>query len=502
MKKKVVSMLLAMTMLMGVLAGCGDQKAGKSTEPDNAGTVSTDAQESETPEVKEPPVTVKMRTRNSADVSDEARVLAYVNELLLEKYNIQLELEYASSTNEIKKMHDLTLAAKEEVDLIWVNSTMYSTYAAEGSIIPLDDLLAEYAPELLETIDQKYFDLTAYDGKKYAVPCQQIMVTYDGYIVQKQYADEYGKLPEHIDNWDEIFPFLDWLVEKHPEVYPTYSQTLFNVYDNQYFERVGGTGNCRIRKDDPTTVYVAVDEYATPTGWMYDWKEKGYVRPEEGTGLDQTADLAANKFAVVNGTLKPGVEEEYLAKYGVEWVTVEVGQPFMNASSVQATMLAVPFTSKHPEAAAKLLNALFTDAEVFNALMFGIEGIHYVKDPDCDTHVKTVQNSGWSLYQGGWAFGNQFLMYTYDDMSKTVWEETKALNDAAMASPLGAFKFDPSNVQTEIAQCNAVKSEFGTRWYNEDSAKKNDEMWAKLKTAGADALKAEIEKQITDFLNK
>lgn len=497
---KKVSIFLVAAMLMGVLAGCGDATTGNVSETAESTPVSSET--TVTPEVKEDPVTVIMRTRCANDASDMERVLAYVNELLLEKANIQLELQLASNIKELDQMNELSFAAEEAFDIIWMNSSTYSTYAEEGSVIPLDDLLAEYAPELLETIDQKYFDLSAYKGEHYAVPCQQIMVTYTGYMVQKQYFDEYGKLNTHLESYEDIYPFLDWLVEKHPEMYPVYGANLENVRFLQMYEQLGGAKVVSIKKDDPYTALIAREDMYKPVGLYYNWMQKGYVRSDMGKGVDESADLAANKYVVLADASRPGIEAEYFAKKGVEWVKVEVGEPYMTSASVKATMLGVPYTSKNPEAAVKLLNLLFTDAEVFNALMFGIEGVHYVMDPECDTHVKTVKDSGWNVYQGGWAFGNQFLMYTYDTQSKTVWEETKALNDSAIASPLGAFIFDPSSVETEIAQLNAVLSEYKEINRFEDSAEKYDEMMVKLKAAGYDKLKAEVEKQIADYLKK
>lgn len=495
--KKIASMFLATTMMVGMLAGCGTEV---NNDPVESGVVSTETTPVATPEVKEDPVTVIMRTRCANDTSDMERVMEYVNELLLEKANIQLELQLATNVTELNQMTELSFAAEESFDLLWMNSATYTTYASEGSIIPLDDLLAEYAPELLETIDQKYFELSSYNGQKYAVPCQQIMVTYYGYMIQKQYFDEYGKLPTHVDSYDEIYPFLDWVAEKHPEVYPMYSSNMNTVRAQQYYESLGSTPGFYISKEDPYTVLPDLEEMYKPQGYTYEQIQKGWVRPEESSGLDQSADLAANKYVVRVDTSRPGIAEEYKVRTGVEWVNVSVGEPYMTGSSVQATMLGVPFTSKNPEAAVKLLNLLFSDAEVFNALMYGIEGVHYVKDPNCDTHIKTVKNSGWNVYLGGWAFGNQFLMYTYDDQSTTVWEETKALNDAAVTSPLRGFKFDPTGFETEIAQVKAVNTEYKDIGSFEGAAEQYDARIKKAEEAGLSKLIEEVERQIAEYL--
>lgn len=496
--KKVVSIFLATAMLGGLLAGCGNAEVKESQEGSSAQSGSVVAEPATTPEVKEEPVTVIMRTRCANDVSDMDRVMEYVNELLLEKANIQLELQLASNITEMNQMTELSFASGEKFDILWMNSNTYSKYATEGSIIPLDDLLVEYAPELLETIDQKYFDLSEVNGQKYAVPCQQIMVTYYGYMIQKQYFDEYGKLPTHLEEADEIYPFLDWLVEKHPEVYPVYSSNL-NAVVSSHLNRtnVPGTPELFVSEDDPYTVHAVHDEMV---GFVWYQKEKGWTRADEGTGVDQSADLAANKYVVLCDQSRPGIEAEYKVKKGVEWVNVSVGEPMMTGTSVQATLLGVPYTSEHPEAAVKLLNLLFTDAEVFNALMYGIEGVHYVKDPDCDTHVKTVKNSGWTAYLGGWAFGNQFLMYTYDDQSTTQWADTKALNDAAKPSVLRGFKFDSTGFETEVAQVAAVRAEYKTADSFEDYAAKNAEMMDKMEKAGLSKLIEEVERQIAEYL--
>ena len=78
-----------------------------------------------------------------------------------------------------------------------------------------------------------------------------------------------------------------------------------------------------------------------------------------------------------------------------------------------------------------------------------------------------------------------------------VWEQTKQMNDTAIKSPVLGFVPDTTSISAEIANISAVEQEYKAYrnygvapfedWY--------DEYRAKLKAAGIETVRVEIQKQ-------
>ena len=118
-----------------------------------------------------------------------------------------------------------------------------------------------------------------------------------------------------------------------------------------------------------------------------------------------------------------------------------------------STLNAISATSEHPEEALMFLDLLYSDPEVFNALVYGIEGRHYNKTGE--NRVELIPNSGYVI-SSGWEFGNQFNQWLLPSQPDDLWEQTKQINANAQKSTAYGFVFDHANVRTEVANCRAV----------------------------------------------
>ena len=424
----------------------------------------------------------------------------YVNDMLEEKINVRIELQLYSNTTEMNQQNDLDMAAGDPIDLIWMNQSTYYAYVNEGGLKPLNDLLDEYAPGLKSSIRDAYWTALDMNGEVYAVPNQQIAISQRALLIQKSLFDEYGKFPEHVDEMEDMTPFLDWLVENHPEVYPLYTSTedLYYSLPENVFENVAGASMLRIDYSDPTkVVYDVFEEHYKPTGVRYENLQKGWIHPGTATGADKSADLAAAKFAIIFDTNRPGIEVEYEAKYGVEWVRIPVGDPYTTTKSLTSTLFGIPYTSEHPEKAVELLNLLHTDKEVFNALMYGIEGVHY--DKVSENKVAVRADSGWGGYTSAWAFGNSFLAYAYGSQPEDLAEMTIAINESAELSPIDGFTFDPVGWESVITTLSAIKTEYHSGMAYENSAELYDAYMQKIKDANVDGLIAAAQAQLDEY---
>ena len=167
----------------------------------------------------------------------------------------------------------------------------------------------------------------------------------------------------------------------------------------------------------------------------------------------------------------------------------------MTTGGITATMQAINRNSKNPERAMMLLELLNTDKDLYNLLNFGIKDKHYKIDAD-GFMVPGDDQKGYNPYVP-WMFASNYLANVEKGMPKTVWEDTKKINESAIPSKLLGFTFDAEPVKAEIGQTNAVYDEYSRAIdLGVASEAKYNEFVAKLKAAGSDKIIAEMQKQI------
>jgi len=177
----------------------------------------------------------------------------------------------------------------------------------------------------------------------------------------------------------------------------------------------------------------------------------------------------------------------------------------LDTAGATATMNGICATSKHPTEAMKVLELLNTDAEVYNLLSRGVEGVHWVwvdKDkkimgfPEGVTAETSTYNPN-----SDWMFGNQFNAYYRDAAQVGAWEATKVMNDTAFPSAALGFVVDREPIKTEIAQVTAILKEKaapienGFTSYDEAMPAIIEE----INAAGAQKIIEEIQRQLNEW---
>ena len=138
-----------------------------------------------------------------------------------------------------------------------------------------------------------------------------------------------------------------------------------------------------------------------------------------------------------------------------------------------------------------------TNKDLYNLLCYGIEGKHY--NWIDDNHIKLVDNGGYYL-NTSWAFGNQFNSYLLEGQDDNIWEETEKVNDEAEKSRILSFVFDNSKIQTELSQISTVTQEFKNMNNGSvDWRECFDEYKSRLKAAGIENVKNEIQRQLDEY---
>lgn len=504
MRKRVIATLMAGALTMGLLAGCGKDAnqsttaagttaAGKETTA--AGTTAGTAAETTAEAKKEEAVTVKWCMFTAQKAQDHDLVIEDLNKKLEEKINVRLELEMIPQGEFDDKMK-LASTAGEDYDLVFTSNwrNKFDDNMSRDAFLPLNDLIDQYGQDLKAEIPDWLMDVARVNGEIYAVPNMQVIAKQYGVAIQKEYADKYNFHPESMKSIHELEPFLDEIVKNEPQLFPVDYRN--SVLLSQKYEGLAGD-YIYIDKNDPDAKLIPATEVTQDEDRMNrEWYEKGYIRKDIATVTDNTADVKANRYACTVGVYKPGWDAEFTASHGgTEYITIPFEGIYVGVTSGIETMTAINVNSKHPAEAMKLLNTIYTDKEIFNELLFGLEGVHYNKT--AENHVEPVENTKYYYGTEAWKFGNQFNAWYLPGQADGLWEATDKMNREAQVSVLRGFVFNPENVQAELAQLAAVTKEFKNMQYVADDIEKYiQDKNQKLEQAGIMTVLEEVQKQV------
>lgn len=430
---------------------------------------------------------------------DLAMVVEEANKIIEPEIGAKLDMIFIDTGSFTEKMN-MKLATKEEFDICftssWLNS--YETGLKNNSYYPLTELINKYAPELWEVVPGYWFDAAKHKGEIYAVPNQQIANTIPAMTMDKKWADKYNLDYESIKTPKDIEPFLQTIKENEPNNYPIRSATGYYTM-NTYEEIISGVGLDRTNTNELKAVYEwDAKGYEEKMDEARDWFEKGYLRSDIASVMDDTNDFYGGKYVVTTTGWKPGFEALQSGNLGGEHIAIKLSdKAYVQRSNLLSTMYAISAYSKHPDKAIKLISLINTNKELYNLLAHGIENVHY-KWVD-DKHIKLDAESGYYLNMS-WAFGNQFNAYLVEGQDENIWEETKKMNEESERSSLISFELDTTNIQTQLSQIATVKQQY-TNMFNGSANWKEvfDEYKSKMVKAGIEDVLNEVQRQLDEY---
>ena len=135
-----------------------------------------------------------------------------------------------------------------------------------------------------------------------------------------------------------------------------------------------------------------------------------------------------------------------------------IGDAYLGTGDINAVSWMIASTTDVPEAALKFLNLTYTDKDIVNLLIYGIEGRDYIMNDDGTVSYPEGEDSTTVPYTAQLScgtLGNFFIMYPTagTDPASLEWEQKQ--NEEAKTSPAMGFTFDSSKLNT---QYTAVKN--------------------------------------------
>ncbi len=395
-----------------------------------------------------------------------------------------------------------------------------------GAFLPLDDLIAEYAPNIqaeMETYKLDYDTGRYSDGALYAIPNQQPFISETTYLIVPaetvQYLDvaafraEMAKSPYTTREAYEILEdYLEAVAENDATdtdfvgKYITVNYVLDLVGMRGYYD-VGNNLSYRMWNDDGTIVTEPkleirqeTDAYKLWVEYAERWQKAGYISPDSvssGISGSQIATLSGhlngqwNDFSDENDNEELGMHAVYdsygnLTSYNINIEPRDGSHAYYEGAKLgsEKTYMVIPSTAKHPEEAIQLLDLMRDEIgsegnDFLNMVVYGFEkdseeakeyGVyHYTLNGDqihSDEYIQQA-GSGTTYGQPHWSVGNVFLTYRTELIGESMKEYAFRYDTETRLSlpelPTSGFLFDASNVVAKVDSMTSVKSEYESR---------------------------------------
>ena len=401
--------------------------------------------------------------------------------------------------------------------------------------MPLDDLLAEYGQGIVDTLGENVVEIhrNAADGKLYYLPSWQgLCGERRGWLVVTEIAELAG------DTWiDDTKAALNkWRnnysgIEDFQAVLDQATKYLaaakeagklgagintgrafgWSMYNGMYsFLGVGGAEIGITYCDGTFTVKdgVAGEHYKLYAKTMADWYKEGYIRsdimsvdtstltmPKNGEITDTTYVFSCDPY------LTEADQEAAIADAGMDMTYLPIEE---NAYLILGgdTSYAIPYCADEPERAMMVLNAIYSQPDLYNTLIYGIEGEDYTKNADgtiTTSYVGASPTADDSYGIQRWIIGSCKNALINNGTDPNYYADLEALEETARVNPFLNFTFDRTNVEGICASILNVYYEYGPQIDNGVAGDNWEELYNNYMAARKDA---GIEELVTEFQNQ
>ena len=435
--------------------------------------------------------------------TDTQKVQDAMNEILRDKIGVEVELQIYD-TGSYKQSLTLALSGGEQVDLMNCIFLGYASMAAQGYLLDLeqDDLLKTYGSGIIDAVGEDYIDACRINGTLYGLPNNRDMAVGRGctaigteYLTAVGYTAAADATDIIQSTQDEVDDLLAKIHAKFPDLETYRPASTNNLAQYSSLDLLGGNVfgvltnyGKELTVVDPFTS----QDYTDYCNVMYKWNQAGYISKDAATDTTSVGTL----MSYTTGG-KPGIKNQESTGDGRDMTILQTKDTFLASSGVASFPWTIPITTVNAQKAMELYNEFYTNADLENLLIYGIEGTHYkVVDGQAQTIADASGNSAY--YTLGWEAPNQFLGYTLVGDSKDLWDNIKKFNDESTKSAAVGFTFDATNVSTELAAVQAVYDEYqkSVEYGFVDPATALPEMDKKMMDAGLQTIIDEKQKQL------
>ena len=510
-KKKLLSIMMASAMVMTSITGCGSSKADASGDASVAANSDNSTEDSN----GEYPV-IKVAYTTAQDTVDEPLIEEELNKIMREKANAEVDL-VSISFGDWSTQLNLLLTGNNEDSIDLFDSFWYTPLAnlvANGQIMDITEYMDDEGKGIKELYSgdmEAYLKCGQINGKQYGIPGMYAFCNENFYYCDAETAENANIDWDTVNDVDSMSDTILKLKEANPDKYFVPGSTELYWFPKN-IDNLGDSKYLGVLMDptESTVVsnYYESDDFVNMLNHVKEWKEAGAISPDPLSNNNPTINNLA--LGVAAGTPGYGWDTDINTattnvQQALNLVGHAVSKPLSTTSDVTTFMWHVSAFCKNPEAAMRVLNVLYTDADASMLVSNGIEGKHYVINENGQMEypegVNNLMEMGWNASSLAY-WPNVMLDKSWNYEPADIYEKMQQKNKECDRSLALGFAFDSTNVADQITACtNVVSQYYVPLMYGEvDIESTLSGFQQALKDAGIDEIIAEKQAQLDKWL--
>lgn len=442
---------------------------------------------------------------------DIDRVSEAVSRLTEEKIGASVTLVpllYVFGVNESAdpvKMSELELLEKQGVNFDVLPDDMPNAHFLE-----LDGLMDQYGRAARAVIGEELLGYARTGGKLYVLPSVSDYVASSGVAMRRDIVEKYGIDLSGIHSLEDLDSVLSYVGQREPDLKMiSPNQTRRSFLGRLHFDDAILHCVCDLDPEDSSQVvnYYATDDYLESVRRFRRWYLSGYLPDQMALQSIRATQLmkAGGLFSYLCA-YKPGIEYEETISAGREMVVAPLMEPVITQRSFNSSRWGISTRCSNPGKAMQFLNLLYTDGDLINLLVYGIEGEHYVRLPDGAIDYPDGLDAETVGYHNTvpWVLPNQLPSHIWHGNDLDVWKDTQEFNKTAKVSEAIGFTFDPGAVASENDALNQIADRYtyGLETGQLDPDVYLPKMLKEMEEAGVERVIAEAQRQYDRFLEE
>ncbi|MFC3800063.1 extracellular solute-binding protein [Cohnella sp. GCM10012308] len=539
-KKRVWSMLALSTVLGFSLTACGNNN--NASEASGSSTSTSKATES----ASAPAGTESAAPSNPGiDHSKEVKLVGYLlgaapkgmpevmaalNEKLKKDINATLEINYIG-WGDVASKYPLILASGENVDFVFAADwNFYVQESNKGSFKEITtDMVEKYMPKYYAKQDPAAYKAAQVNGKQYMLPTTTPDRKVNVIVLRKDIMDKAGLA--NPTKLSELDPYFETIKKDYPNMIPLNLDSQYDLptpFGNLVTEKFAypgapsdsgdpsSVGNYTDNEDPAGKILSITDEpvqgaFKYAANIMKKWYDAGYVNKNPYSNKVRSKDnFCESKSGVAFGnSIDIQATLSACKEKGIDTYIMPVLSPTGHAPTASwlNNGVAIAASSKNQERAMEALDLITQDESYVMTAYYGIEGKNYVVTPEGKLGLPEGLAAADNTYPpdaaGFWFVNKDFFKPSVDWTDAYIQLNDKIKSYLAPVTYLG-FAMNSDKNKTEIANLKNVSTQYFMPLAVgavKDVDKNFDLLVEKMKAAGVDKVKTELESQASAFLS-
>lgn len=370
MNKKLLAMGLSVTMIAGMLTGCGssstesgDSTASTSQTQSEVTEQNTASEISQTAASDDEPITLRFAWWGGDERN--AATLEVIEQFEALHPNVTIEAEYGGNDGYHDKLAT-QLASGTAADIVQVDPETFPQYVSTGDYFVN---YMDYSNMDLSTFDENYISLEIngrYDGKQLGLPTG---ISGAGILVNQDLADEIGIDFTQAYTWDDLLEMGRKVREYDDSMYLLCAnkEYIVNLIVFNYGKQLCGS---TLFDKETGELNITEEQMAELMQYVKKLYDEGVVAPASyqaaygGDNLQSDANWIAGKYVFALtyiSTIDVMVAANDSANYSMSQLPMLSGCTEKGWASNTPQVMAVTKTCEHPEMAVEFMNYFFNN---------------------------------------------------------------------------------------------------------------------------------------------